>query len=137
MKKITIFLICDFTSILAKEKRLMSPQREDDLQQSLQQLKEEMNSSSPKVVVEQPKAKKQTFQLNFLPLKSHLERFKIWFKSLSGTGKIVVGSVSVLLGLAMLQAVFKLVASVVSLAVLAGLVYLGYKFFVSGIQRKQ
>ncbi|MCV3212250.1 hypothetical protein OGM63_01690 [Plectonema radiosum NIES-515] len=116
----------------------MSPQREDDLQQSLQQLEEEMNSSSPKVVVEQPKAKKQTFQLNFLALKSHLERFKIWFKSLSGTGKIVVGSVSVLFGLAMLQAVFKLVASVVSLAVLAGLVYLGYKFFVSGsFQRKQ
>lgn len=118
----------------------MNPQgkREDDLQHRLQQLESEMNSSSPKVVVEQPEAQKQTSQLNFLAWKPHLERFKIWFKSLSVTGKLVVGGVSVLLGLAMLQAVFKLVASVVSLAVLAGLVYLGYKFFVSGsFQRKQ
>ncbi|MGI8501907.1 MAG: hypothetical protein ACR2LR_12315 [Hassallia sp.] len=116
----------------------MNPQREDDLQHRLQQLEEEMNSSSPKVVVEQSEARKQTSQLNFLEAKPHLDRFKIWFKSLSGTGKIVVGSVSVLLGLAMLQAVFKLVTSVVSLAVLAGLVYLGYKFFVSGsFRRKQ
>ena len=116
----------------------MNPQREDDLQHRLQQLESEMNSSSPKVVVEQPEAQKQTSKFNFLEAKPQLERFKIWFKSLSVTGKLVVGGVSVLLGLTMLQAVFKLVASVVSLAVLAGLVYLGYKFFVSGsFQRKQ
>jgi hypothetical protein len=116
----------------------MNPEREDDLHSRLQQLEEEMNSSSPKVVVEQPKTEKQTSKFNFLPWKPHLERFKIWFKSLSGMGKIAVGGVSVLLGLAMLQAVIKLVASVVSLAVLAVLVYLGYKFFVSGsFQRKQ
>jgi len=84
----------------------MNPEREDDLQHRLQQLEEEMNSSSPKVVVEQPEAQKQTSQLNFLAWKPHLERFKIWFKSLSVTGKLVVGGVSVLLGLAMLQAVF-------------------------------
>ena len=116
----------------------MNRKREDDLQHRLQQLEEEMNSSSPKAVVNQPQTQKQTSQFNFLEAKPHLERFKIWFKSLSGTGKLVVGGVSVLLGLAMLQAIFKLVASVVSLAVLAGLVYLGYKFFVSGsFQRKQ
>jgi hypothetical protein len=116
----------------------MNPQREDDLQHRLQQLEEEINSSSRKVVVEQPQAQKQTSQFNFLAWKPHLERFKIWFKSLSGTGKLVVSGVSILLGLAMLQTVFQLVASVVSLAVLAGLVYLGYKFFVSGnFQRKQ
>ncbi len=116
----------------------MNPEREDDLQQRLQQLEQEMNSSSPKVVVEQPKAQKQISQFNFLAWKSHLERFKIWFKSLSGMGKLAVSGVSIVLGLAMLQAVIKLVASIVSLAVLAGLVYLGYKFFVSGsFQRKQ
>jgi hypothetical protein len=116
----------------------MNPQREDDLQQRLQQLEEELNSSSPKVVVEQPKAQKETSQINFLAWKPQLEKFKIWFKSLSGIGKLAVGGVSVVLGLAMLQAVIKLVASVVSLAVLAVLVYLGYKFFVSGsFQRKQ
>jgi hypothetical protein len=111
----------------------MNPQREDDLQHRLQQLESEMNSSSPKVVVEQPEAQKQTSKLNFLAWKPHLERFKIWFKSLSVTGKLVVGGVSVLLGLAMLQAVFKLVASVVSLAVLFGLVYLGVRFVASRI----
>ena len=116
----------------------MNPQREDDLQQRLQQLEQEMNSSSRKVVVNQPEAQKQISQFNFLSHKPHLERFKIWFKSLSGMGKLAVIGVSIVLGLAMLQAVIKLVASIVSLAVLAGLVYLGYKFLVSGsFQRKQ
>jgi len=114
----------------------MNPQPEEDLQRRLDKLEAEINS--PPGVVSEPQEQKQTPQSVFANLNLQLERFQIWFNSLSGTKKLVVSGVTVLVGLAMLQAVFKLVASVISLALLAVLVYVGYKFFVSGsFQRKQ
>ena len=113
----------------------MNPQREEDLQRRLNKLEADINSSPE--VVPQPQ-EQQMPQSVFAKFNLQLERFQIWFNSLSGTKKLVVSGVTVLVGLAMLQAVFKLVASVISLALLAVLVYVGYKFFVSGsFQRKQ
>jgi hypothetical protein len=57
---------------------------------------------------------------------------QLWFKNLPGVGKLVVVGATVLISLSVLQAVLKLVTSAITLAVLGGLVYLGYKFFVSG-----
>ncbi|MBN3909163.1 MAG: hypothetical protein HWQ35_22185 [Nostoc sp. NMS1] len=114
----------------------MNPQPEEDLQRRLDQLEAEINS--PPGVVPQPQRQKQIPQSVFANLSLQLERFKIWFNGLSGTKKLIVSGVTVLVGLAMLQTVFKLVASVITLALLAGLVYVGYKFFVSSsFQRKQ
>jgi len=112
----------------------MNPQPEEDLQRRLNKLEAEINS--PPGVVPQPQ--EQTPQSIFASFNLQLERFQIWFNTLSGTKKLVVSGVTVLIGLAMLQAVFKLVASVITLALLAVLVYVGYKFFVSGsFHRKQ
>jgi hypothetical protein len=112
----------------------MNPQPEEDLQRRLNQLEAEINSPPGGV----PQPQEQTPKSVFANLNLQLERFRIWFNSLSGTKKLVVSGVTVLVGLAMLQAVFKLVASVISLALLAVLVYVGYKFFVSSsFQRKQ
>ncbi|MBE9209563.1 hypothetical protein IQ244_24300 [Nostoc sp. LEGE 06077] len=107
----------------------MNPQPEEDWQQRLQKLEAEINAGS--VEAEKPKETRQQSQFNFLNFKPYFTRSQLWFQSLSGTGKLVVMGVTVLLGLAVLQAVLKLVTSAISLAVLAGLVYLGYKFFIS------
>ncbi|MEH2424343.1 MAG: hypothetical protein V7K48_26565 [Nostoc sp.] len=112
----------------------MNPQPEEDLQRRLDQLETEINS--PPGVVPQPQ--KQTPQSVFAKLNLQLERFQIWFNGLSGAKKLVVSGVTVLVALVMLQTVFKLIASVITLALLAALVYVGYKFFVSSsFQRKQ
>ena len=108
----------------------MNPQPEEDLQQRLQRLEAEINSGT--VESGKPKEARQKSQSNFFNLKLYFTRSQLWFNSLSGTGKLVAIGVTVLLGLAMLQAVLKLVTSAISLAVLALLVYVGYKFFVSG-----
>ncbi|MEA5553705.1 hypothetical protein VB713_22455 [Anabaena cylindrica UHCC 0172] len=114
----------------------MNPQSEEELQRRLQKLEAEMNSFSP--TQSQPEGQKQTPTSGFAKLNSYLERSRSWFQSLSRMKKLAVGGVVMVLGLLMLQTVFKLVTSVISLALLAGLVYLGYKFFVSNsFQSKQ
>jgi hypothetical protein len=113
----------------------MNPQREEDLQRRIEKLEAEINSSPGELP--QAQGQKQMPQSVFANLNLQLERFQIWFNSLSGVKKLVVSGVTVLVGLAMLQAVFKLVASVITLALLAVLVYVGYKFFVSSTTRQK
>ncbi|MBW4613941.1 MAG: hypothetical protein KME21_11820 [Desmonostoc vinosum HA7617-LM4] len=114
----------------------MNPQPDEDLQRRLQNLEAEIRSSS--VVEPQTQEQEQRSQSGFASFNLQVERFKNMFNSLSTTKKLVVAGVSVLVGFAILQTVLKLVASVLSLALLAVLVYLGYKFFVSNsFQRKQ
>jgi hypothetical protein len=70
--------------------------------------------------------------LNLSSGNTGLSRLFNWFASLSRVAKLVVLGVAVFLAFAMLQAALKLVAGVISLTLLAVLVYLGYKFVVSG-----
>ncbi|TVP59436.1 MAG: hypothetical protein EA343_20070 [Nodularia sp. (in: Bacteria)] len=114
----------------------MNPQPDEDLQRRLQNLEAQMNSTS--VDVGQSPENTQKTPPAFFNFKSRLAKLQLWFQNLNGITKVIVVGVGVLVGFAMLQAVLKLVASVISVAVLAFLVYLGYKFFVSGsFQKKQ
>jgi hypothetical protein len=112
----------------------MNPQPEEDFQQRLRKLEAEIDSSSEKKTNSQQV--EQSSVPSFSNVNSQLRQLSNWFNTLSGTGKIVVGSVGVLLGLAVVQAVFKFVTSAISLALLAGLVYFGYKFIVSRSSRR-
>ncbi|MBD2356563.1 hypothetical protein H6G41_18345 [Tolypothrix sp. FACHB-123] len=107
----------------------MNPQPEEDLQRRLQNLEAEINSSSQEV--SQSESPKPSIGFSFESFNSQLIRLQNWFNSLTGTRKLAVLGVMALLGIAVVQALLKLVASVISLAVLAVLVYVGYKFFVS------
>lgn len=117
----------------------MNPQPEEELQRRLEQLEAEINSFSAKPNPQE--TQQQTHYPNqtmFSQLNRYFQRFQIWFQGLSGMKKLAVGGVGIILGLMVLQTVFKFVTSVISLALLAGLVYLGYKFLVSNsLQRKQ
>ncbi|MFQ4144980.1 hypothetical protein [Chlorogloeopsis sp. ULAP02] len=114
----------------------MNPQPEEDLQHRLQKLEAEINSSSEKI--SQTHSKQQLSQSGLPNVNLPLERLLNWFNTLSGTAKLVAVSVGILLGFAVLQAVLRFVSSAISLALLAGLVYFGYKFIVSSSrQRKQ
>ncbi|MFB2817893.1 hypothetical protein [Umezakia ovalisporum] len=114
----------------------MNPQPEEHWRRHLQNLEAEINFKS--VDVGQPPKNTQNSQSVFLNFRSRLARLQLWFKNLNRTSKLIVAGVGVLLGFAMVQAVLKLVASVITVALLIFLVYLGYKFFVSGsLEKKQ
>jgi hypothetical protein len=65
------------------------------------------------------------------------QKFLAWFANLSTKTKFVVGILGLVFGYAMAQAILKLVASIIGVALLLVLVYLGYKFLVSGVEQNQ
>lgn len=113
----------------------MNPQPEEDLKRRLEKLETEIYTS----YVSTPSQKRvKSFEFGFASLEFHLVRFVTWFNNLSVVKKLIVCGAVFLLGFAILQAVLKLVAAALSLALLAILVYLGYKFLVShNSQKKQ
>ncbi|MDZ7962742.1 MAG: hypothetical protein RMY34_33565 [Aulosira sp. DedQUE10] len=113
----------------------MNPQPDEDLQRRLQNLEAEINSSPGEV--SPPEKQKPTSPFSFENLNLQLTRLQSWFNTLSGTKKLIFLGVTAVVGIVMLQTVLKLVASVISLAVLAVLVYVGYKFFVSNSSQQK
>jgi predicted lipid-binding transport protein (Tim44 family) len=107
----------------------MNPQSDQDLERRLQELDADVSSSRPPV--NQPKQPTQPSESTFQPMQTQVNRFLNWFNGLSGVGKLVVGGVAALVTIAIVQALLKLVASAIAMALLAGLVYFGYKFFVA------
>jgi hypothetical protein len=110
----------------------MNSQPEEDLQRRLQNLAAEIKSAGENA----RQSEAQTPVTSVTQWKLYLERSKNWFNGLSTIKKLAVTGVVMLLTVWMLQTVFALVASVISLAVLAVLVYLGYKFFIANGQGK-
>jgi hypothetical protein len=65
------------------------------------------------------------------------QKFVMWFGNLTTETKFLVGVLGLIFGYAMAQAMLKLIASIISVALLLILVYLGYKFLVSGVEQNQ
>jgi|GEM_PF-2569327 len=93
----------------------MNPRSDQDLKNQEQKLQKEIYPSTLKQVWES----RSPAQL------------RSWFSSLSKPGKIVVGVVAASVGVTLVQLVLKIVTAVISVAILAGLVYFGYKLFLS------
>ncbi len=109
----------------------MNSQPEQDLDRRLEQLETEVNSPpSSRAVISEIQAPEQR-QKDISPtLKPQLKRFFNWFNSLPSVGKLTVIGVGAIVGIAILRAVYSLVAAVISLGFLAGGLYLAYQFFI-------
>ncbi len=93
----------------------MNPRSDQDLKNQEQKLQKEIYPSTLKQLWES----RSPAQL------------RSWFSSLPKPGKIVVGVVAAVVGVTLVQLVLKIVTAVISVAILAGLVYFGYKLFLS------
>lgn len=110
----------------------MNSQPERDLQQRLEELEREANSAPVEVKRSEP-ATPQVLQETDIATSepSPLGQFFNWFSNLSSAGKLIVVSVGAVFGIAILRAVLNLVGAVISLGVLALVLYVGYRLFVS------
>jgi hypothetical protein len=112
----------------------MNPQSEEELQRRLKELEKEVQSKevrSPFQGFIEPESIKPLRELNFTSIKLQLERFMVWYKNLSDKKRLIVLVGGGIFALGLLQALVKLVTGIISLAILAVLLYVGYKFFVS------
>ena len=108
----------------------MNPQTEENLNEyPRSKLVTEIDSDSVEIA---PLPISATSNLIFTGVTLYMKNIINWFWCLSSVAKLVVVLVGFLLGFVILQAALKLIASLISMALIAGLVYLGYKFFVAG-----
>lgn len=108
----------------------MNPQPDQDLESRLQNLEIELNSLPQPPIVSQPQKPLQPQRDNPQPVSLQL-RLINWFNGLSGFKKLMVVGVTAIVGLALLRALLNLFFAVISLAVLAMLLYFGYQFFLA------
>ena len=107
----------------------MNPQPDQDLERRLQKLEAELNSPNPSPLTYPETTQPRSHRDNSLTVQSALNQFINWFSGLSRFGKLIVIGVTTLVGFAILRAVLKLVASLISLALLGLLLYFIYQFF--------
>ncbi|MEM1391686.1 MAG: hypothetical protein AAF757_05660 [Cyanobacteria bacterium P01_D01_bin.116] len=107
----------------------MNPQTQENLKEyRLQKLVNQIDSDSVEVA---PLPILQTSELSCTGIPLYIRNIANWFYYLPAIAKLVAVFIGLLLGFAILQAALKLIASVISMSLLAGLVYLGYNFFVA------
>jgi hypothetical protein len=110
----------------------MNPQPDRDLEQRLAELERETNPAPVEMTKPQPASPQLIQETKIAATEpSPLGQFFNWFNNLSSVGKLIVVSVGAVFGIAILRAVLNLVAAVISLGVLALVLYVGYRFFVS------
>lgn len=97
-------------------------------QQRLQELEVEIADETVK-----PLEKLQNFNAtNLNSWKTELlPRLQQWFANLPKTGKIIVGVMALMVGFSILRTVLQLISAVISLAILAVVLYLVYQFFIA------
>jgi len=95
----------------------MNPENPRDTNRRLREIEEQLNPPSD-----------STFSSG--SLKTFLTKLQTWYQSLSSTGKLVVAGVAVVIGFGFLNLFLRLVSTVITLAVLGGALYLGYKFLI-------
>ncbi|WP_013324745.1 hypothetical protein [Gloeothece verrucosa] len=97
----------------------MNNQNNQDWERRFQELEAEINSEP-----EQPTNLPKQFEKTFTQLKQ-------WFNKLSTPAQVVVGIVGVVLVFSVVNSVLKLVASLLSITILAVVLYGLYKFFMT------
>jgi hypothetical protein len=60
-----------------------------------------------------------------------LQSARDWFSSLPTVGRVIVGVGAIMVSFSVLNIFLRLISSLISIAILGGLLYLGYKFLVT------
>lgn len=111
------------------------PNTQNDWQKRLQELEAEVNESSEKTSTEANNDFPSSVRSNSPQLSSQAKKIatqvRQWFDQLPVFGKVIVGAVGVGISLSLLKTVFQLVTSVLTLAIIGALGYVGYQVFIA------
>jgi len=109
----------------------MNPQENRDYERRLQELEAELNKDKPLSSGEIPFRQPLERYINRSQIESIRNRVVNWFNILPNLGKVAVVAIAAIVGVSLFLNVLRLVASLISLAILGVILYLVYKFFVT------
>jgi hypothetical protein len=110
----------------------MNPQENRDHDRRLQELEQELDKD--RLLQSVNIRLRQTLQHlvnHSQPEKSVLNQVANWFNSLSTSRKVAVVAIAMIVSFSVLRSVLQLVGALISLALVGGILYLVYKFFVT------
>ncbi|MCU0535372.1 MAG: hypothetical protein MUD14_15900 [Hydrococcus sp. Prado102] len=98
----------------------MSSQPNSDWERKLQDLETEIHQTTP-------------INNTNIPEEAHnaVYRIQLWFDSLPPVGRLAVALVAMTIAFSILSTIFKVITSLLSVAVVGIVLYLGYKFFMT------
>lgn len=111
----------------------MNPQNNPNWKRRLQELEQEINQSTfgQTTNKEEPLNSFKEGNAQSSPLQTKLNQLQIWFNNLPRGGQVIVGLVAIVVGFSLLNTVLQVVTSLLSIAILAVLLYGLYKFFIA------
>jgi len=114
----------------------MSSSNNQDWQRRLEELENEINDNKSDYHRETTETVRPHVEIDHSQSVARwLNSAKDWFNNLSSEGRVAVGVVGVLVSFSILNTFLRLISSLVSIGILAGLLYFGYKFFQNNSQR--
>lgn len=109
----------------------MNPQNNRDDTRKVPELETEFNQERPLSSLGTSFGQMLQRNINLTQLEPVISKVVNWYNSLPTPGKVAVLAIALLFGLSLLQTVFQLVTSLIGLAILGGILYLVYKFFMT------
>lgn len=107
----------------------MNSSDNQDWQRKLEELETEVNQNSSSTVQTETETVYPQVEIDNMNSSSGwLNSARDWFNGLAPIGQIAVGVIAVMLGFSVLNIFLKVISSLISVAILGGLVYLGYKY---------
>ena len=102
-------------------------------QRRLEELEKEVSQNNPSNVQSQTETVYPEVEIdNMSSLSGWLNSARDWFNGLAPIGQVAVGVIAVMLGFSVLNIFLKVISSLISVAILGGLLYLGYKYIIVG-----
>ena len=102
-------------------------------QRRLEELEVEVNQSTSSNNRGQTRTVHPQVEVDNIPsISGGLNKARDWFNGLAPIGQVAVGVIAIMLGFSVLNIFLKVVSSLISVAILGGLLYLGYKYFIVG-----
>ena len=102
-------------------------------QRKLEELEKEVNQNNPSNVQTQTETVYPEVEIdNMNSLSGWLNSARDWYNGLAPIGQVAVGVIAIMLGFSVLNIFLKVVSSLISVAILGGLLYLGYKYIIVG-----
>lgn len=110
----------------------MNSPNNQDWEQRLKELEQEIDRNPSSESEEKTETVRPHVEIDLSQkITAWLNLARDWFNSLPTVGRVIVGVGAIIVSFSVLNIFLRLISSLISLAILGGLLYLGYKFLVT------